>query len=31
MKPKWKRISWPLPKELRERFKNVTNLAEEVI
>jgi large subunit ribosomal protein L14 len=31
MKPKWKRISWPLPKELREKFKNVTNLAEEVI
>jgi large subunit ribosomal protein L14 len=31
MKPKGKRISWPLPKELREKFKNVTNLAEEVI
>lgn len=31
MKPKGKRISGPLPKELREKFKSVTNLAEEVI
>lgn len=31
MKPKGKRISGPLPKELREHYKSVTNLAEEVI
>ena len=32
IKPKWKRISWPLPKELRDLwYKSFTNLAEEVI
>jgi large subunit ribosomal protein L14 len=31
MKPKWKRITWPIPKELREKFKSVTNIAEEVV
>ena len=32
IKPKGKRISWPLPKELRDLwYRNVTNLAEEVI
>ncbi len=31
MKPKGKRISGPLPKELREHYKSVTNLAEEVL
>lgn len=31
MKPKGKRISGPLPKELREHYKSVTNLAQEVI
>ena len=31
MKPKWKRVSGPLPKELRDVYKTVTNIAEEVI
>lgn len=31
MKPKGKRVSGPLPKELREKYKTVTNIAEEVI
>lgn len=31
IKPKGKRVSGPLPKELREKYKTVTNIAEEVI
>ena len=31
MKPKGKRISGPIPKELREHHKSVTNIAEEVV
>jgi len=31
IKPKGKRISGPLPKELREKYKTVTNISEEVI
>ncbi len=31
IKPKWRRVSWPLPKELREKYKTVTNISEEVI
>ena len=31
MKPKGKRVFGPLPKELREHYKSVTNIAQEVI
>lgn len=32
MKPKWKRIFWPVAKEVRQLgYKEVTNIAEEVI
>jgi large subunit ribosomal protein L14 len=31
-KPKWKRIFWPVARELREKgFKEVANIAEEII
>lgn len=31
IKPKGKRVSGPVAKELRERYKTITNIAEEVI
>ena len=31
MKPKGKRVFWPVPKELRTHYKEVTNIAQEVI
>jgi ribosomal protein L14 len=31
MKPKGKRVSGPLPRELREKYKTVTNISDEVI
>lgn len=31
LKPRGKRVFWPLPKELREHHKDVTSLAPEVI
>lgn len=32
IKPKWKRVFWPVAKEIRDLgFKDVTNIAEEVI
>jgi len=31
IKPKGKRVAGPVAKELREKYKSITNIAEEVI